>query len=201
MERGESGATSDPDGAAALEGPTTHARGAVWWRVLPEVVLIAVCVLLWITTSQWTSTVEGPGPAFYPRLLIGLLTACLVLRVAQEVRALRQRGSSRAGEVTPAEWPATGAFDLRYTLVALGLAALHVWGSLWVGWVIATFLAVVVFLVLAGQRNPLVIVPLALGLSIGMAYVFIKLVYIALPTGTGVFDTATYGLLRFLGAA
>lgn len=111
-----------------------------------------------------------------------------------------RRGSSSVGEVTAAQGKAQDAFDLRYTMVALGLAVLYVWGSLWVGWVIATFLAVVVYLVLAGQRNPVVIVPLALVLSIGMAYVFIKLVYIALPTGTGVFDTATYGLLRLLGA-
>ncbi|MGJ9411392.1 tripartite tricarboxylate transporter TctB family protein [Aeromicrobium sp. CF4.19] len=157
---------------------------------------------LWTTASQWSSTVGGPGPAFYPRLLIGLLALCLVLRVAQEVKEMRQVA---AGTPTPvpddAEGEGEGPVDLRYALFALGLAALYVWGTLWIGWVIATFLAVVVFLVVAGKRNPLVIVPTALVLSVGMAYVFIKVVYIALPTGTGIFDTVTFGLLRLMGAA
>ena len=114
---------------------------------------------------------------------------------------MRNQADGCAPHSGATEGEGEGPVDLRYSAIAFGLAVLYVWGSLWVGWVIATFLVVVIYLVMAGKRNPLVIVPTALVLSVGMAYVFIKIVYIALPTGTGIFDSVTYGLLRLMGAA
>ena len=71
---------------------------------------------------------------------------------------------------------------------------------MYLGWVLATFLVVVLFLVLAGKRNLFIVVPLAAALSIGFAYMFVKVVYLSLPTGVGFFDDVSVRLFELLGA-
>jgi putative tricarboxylic transport membrane protein len=89
--------------------------------------------------------------------------------------------------------------DMRRVGVAVALSVAYVIGSLFVGWVLATFLVVIVFLWLADKRNLLITVPVALLFSLGMAYVFVKIVYISLPTGVGAFDQFTVLLFELLG--
>ena len=45
----------------------------------------------------------------------------------------------------------------------IAIAVAYVVGTTYLGWVVATFLMVVIFLVLAGKRNLFVVVPLAAG--------------------------------------
>jgi putative tricarboxylic transport membrane protein len=173
-----------------------------WAKTLPEVVAIALCVPLWMASSEWTSSVGGPGPAFYPRFLILLLALAMGVRLVQEVRTLR-RGSTAADDDEPpleegVEMDAA-LLDNRRVLAAIVLSIAYVIGTLYLGWVLATFALVVAFLWLTGKRNPLVNVPVALVFSLGMAFIFVKVVYISLPTGVGVFDQFTGLLFELLG--
>ena len=173
-----------------------------WGRILPEVVVIGLCVPMWAVTSDWKSTVGGPGPAFYPRLLIALLVFAMVVRIVQEVLSIR-RGviEEQEGEAALEEGVEMDAslIDMRRVVVAIALSVAYVIASLFLGWVVATFLLVIVFLWLTGKRNLLVTVPVALAFSLGMAYVFVKIVYISLPTGVGPFDQFTVLLFELLG--
>jgi hypothetical protein len=178
------------------------AGGRPWLRLLPEVVLLALCIPMWLATTEWTSSVGGPGPAFYPRLLIGVLALALIVRIVHEAMAIR-RGTAEGGDTEESleegvEMDAS-LIDMRQVAVVIALSVGYVAGTLYLGWVLATFLLVVSFLWLAGKRNPLITVPLAVALSLGMAYVFVKIVYISLPTGVGVFDQFTVLLFELLG--
>jgi putative tricarboxylic transport membrane protein len=174
-----------------------------WVTVLPEVVAIALCVPLWVASSEWTSSVGGPGPAFYPRFLILLMVLAMAVRLVQEVRTIR-RGSTAADEDEPpleegVEMDAS-LLDNRRVVVAIALSVAYVLATLYLGWVLATFALVSAFLWLTGKRNPLITVPVALVFSVGMAFLFVKVVYISLPTGVGVFDQFTVLLFELLGA-
>lgn len=173
-----------------------------WMRLLPEVVILALCIPMWIATAEWTSTVGGPGPAFYPRLLILLLVLAMVVRIVHEVMAVR-RGVTESDDAEEAleegvEMDAS-LIDMRRVAVVIALSVAYVIGTLFLGWVLATFILVIAFLWLAGKRNPLITLPVALIFSLGMAYVFVKIVYISLPTGVGVFDEFTLRLFELLG--
>jgi putative tricarboxylic transport membrane protein len=173
-----------------------------WAAILPELVTIGLCVPMWAVTSEWRSSVGGPGPAFYPRLLIVLLALAMVVRIVQEVPKIRKGAVQLdAPEATLEEGVEMDAslLNMRRVMVAIALSVAYVIGTLYLGWVLATFLLVIVFLWLAGKRNPLTTVPLALTFSLGMAYVFVKVVYISLPTGVGVFDQFTVRLYELLG--
>lgn len=173
-----------------------------WMRLLPEVVILALCIPMWLATAEWTSTVGGPGPAFYPRLLILLLVLAMIVRIVHEVIAIR-RGIADTEDAEEAleegvEMDAS-LIDMRRVGVVIALSVAYVVGTLFLGWVLATFILVIAFLWLAGKRNALITLPVALVFSVGMALVFVKIVYISLPTGRGVFDEFTLRLFELLG--
>ena len=62
------------------------------------------------------------------------------------------------------------------------------------GWVLASTAFALVFLWLSGHRKPWTLIAVAVVAPQVLAYVFVKVVYIALPTGMGVFDTMTVAL-------
>jgi putative tricarboxylic transport membrane protein len=172
-----------------------------WTRILPEVIVLGLTVPMWTATSEWTSTVGGPGPAFYPRLLLALLALAMVVRIVQEVMSIRRGVLEEDAEAVHEEGVEidTSLLDMRRVVVAVGLSVVYVVATLFIGWTLATFALVIVFLWLAGRRNLLITVPLALVFSLGMSYIFVKIVYISLPTGVGAFDQFTVLLFELLG--
>lgn len=216
LRRGEKSPVTDTDSAAAErqnsklrdsdKGPSMLSHRRPWAALMPPLAGMGLCVPLWLVTDEWGMPSEGgPGPAFYPRLLIGFFAVCMVVRILQEIRTLRRGGVVAGGEDAEAI-PEEGAeletdvISLRRVAMAIAIAIGYVVGSIFLGWVVATFLLVVVFLVLAGKRNLFIVVPLAAALSIGFAYMFVKVVYLSLPTGVGVFDDLSIRLFELLGA-
>jgi putative tricarboxylic transport membrane protein len=51
----------------------------------------------------------------------------------------------------------------------------------------------------AGKRQLLVTVPVAAAVALVFTYVFVKVVYMSLPTGISVFDSLTVALYELLG--
>ena len=177
-----------------------------WAALLPPLAGIGLCIPLWLVTDEWGMPSEGgPGPAFYPRLLIGLFAFCMAIRVVQEMAAMR-RGVVTERDADEEAIPEEGAeleadlISARRVAIVIAIAVAYVVASIYLGWVIATFLLVIVFLVLAGKRNLFIVVPLAAALSIGFAYMFVKVVYLSLPTGVGFFDDVSVRLFELLGA-
>lgn len=168
-----------------------------WRSLLPEAVTLALCVVLFTQTLDLRGTSQGPGPAMYPRILIVLLAITMVVRLAGQVRALRS-GTSTAADDSAAE---TDVATIPLTLVGqvVALAVGFVIATVYLGWVLATFLFVPAFCWASGKRNPLLTVPFGAVLALGSAYIFVRFVYIALPTGVGVFDELTVELFIALG--
>lgn len=170
----------------------------------PAVFLLG-CVPLWFVTGPFQSgQVNGPGAAFYPRILIVLLAGSMIVRLVANLRE-RRRGPAPKdgeGEAVPEEGAEldNSLISPRHVAIIMAFAIAYVLATIYLGWILATFLMVLSFLVLAGKRNLFVVVPVALILSLGCAYVFVKLVYLSLPTGVGVFDVLTVRILQLMGA-
>ena len=161
--------------------------------ILPEVVLLAAAVYLFVVALGFKQV--GPadqiGPGFWPQVLcVGIGIGALV-RLGQK---LRSQESRVVGDAT------SEAGELRMPRVALGVALVvgYVVGMLFLGYILATALFLIAFIYLGGQRKWYV-VPLALASSFLFAYVFLKVVYIALPSGVGIFDQLTVLLYELLG--
>lgn len=170
------------------------------FRLLPELAVLVLCVVLYTQTADYDAgSTGGPGPALYPRILIGLLAFAAVFLIAQQIRQhLRQRSGAPA-EPEPDEFAEENLSPRRVALIT-GMAVGYVIATVYLGWVIATICFVTAFLYLAGKRKLWFTVPLATALAVGFCYVFVKVVYIALPTGVGIFDEITFRLLQLIGA-
>ena len=167
---------------------------------LPEIVALIACIVLWARTFDLRGTDEGPGPAFYPRVLIALLALVMLLRIAGQARAAHRRGGDvTVADVRPPSEEDVGAIPVRRIAQIVAIAVCFVIATVYLGWLLATFLFVPAFCWACGRRNLFLTVPLGAALAIGSAYLFIKLVYIALPTGTGVFDELSVQVFLALG--
>jgi putative tricarboxylic transport membrane protein len=166
----------------------------------PELAGLVVCVVLLAQTGGLETSAGGPGPAFFPRVVLVLLALSLGCVLAQHLRApeaAAEPAESTAGTAGTGEAP----LPVHWPRFALGVALSvgYVVGTYQLGFPLATALFVVAFVYLAGHRNLLVSVPVALALSVGLTYVFVAVVYVSLPTGVGVFDLLTDHLLVLLG--
>jgi putative tricarboxylic transport membrane protein len=161
--------------------------------ILPEVVLLAAAVYLFVVALGFKQV--GPadqiGPGFWPQVLcVGIGIGALV-RLGQKLRSQESRVVGDA---------ASEAGELRMPRVALGVVLVvgYVVGMLFLGYILATALFLIAFIYLGGQRKWYV-VPLGIASSLLFAYVFLKVVYIALPSGVGIFDQLTVLLYELLG--
>src|SRR4028119_1263580 len=161
--------------------------------ILPEVVLLAAAVYLFVVALGFKQV--GPadqiGPGFWPQVLcVGIGIGALV-RLGQKLRSQESRVVGDA---------ASEAGELRMPRVALGVALVvgYVVGMLFLGYILATALFLIAFIYLGGQRKWYV-VPLGIASSLVFVYIFLKVVYIALPSGVGVFDQLSVILYQLLG--
>lgn len=179
------------------QGVSIEKRRPASWSLLlslvPEVVLLAAAVYLFVVALGFRQV--GPsdqiGPGFWPLVLcVGIGIGALV-RLGQKLRSCERR-------VT--QYTASETDEVRMPRVVLGIALVvgYIVGMLFLGYILATALFLIAFIYLGGQRKWYVI-PLGVASSLFFAYVFLKVVYIALPSGVGIFDQLTVLLYELLG--
>jgi putative tricarboxylic transport membrane protein len=86
----------------------------------------------------------------------------------------------------------------RSVAIAVALAVGYVWATMFVGYLFATMAFLTAFAWLGGQRRWYTPLVGAVG-ALVLAYVFVGVVYVSVPTGVGVFDTLTVAIYRLLG--
>ena len=187
----ETGTTRVSEGSS--EGRPAASRSLLL-NIVPEVVLLVAAVYLFVAAGNFRQ-VGNPdqlSPGFWPQVLcVGIVIGTLV-RIGQKFRA---RKRPIVGRVV-----AEADEDMRMPRVALGIALVvgYIISMLFLGYILATALFLIAFIYLGGQRKWYVI-PLGLVSSVVFAYVFLKVVYIALPSGIGVFDQLSVILYQLLG--
>ena len=162
--------------------------------VVPELVLAAVAVYLFVLARifEYEPQPGQLGPGFWPQVLCAGIFVCALVRVVQKlrVRAELVTGATKAEEVEHFRW--------QRLALALALVVGYVFGTVFLGYILATTLFFVAFVWLGGQR-PAYDVKHGLPISLVFAFVFLKVVYISLPSGEGVFDQLSVLLYRLIG--
>ena len=126
------------------------------------------------------------GPGFWPRLaLLGLGLACAA-KAVQEWRGVARIDSERD--------------PISVTTLAAGIGLIVLYAALTpvLGFPITTAAFIVVFMTLAGLRSPAGLTASAVVGTVGLIYVFVRIVYLPLPKGDGPFETFTVALYRAL---
>ena len=158
-------------------------------RLIAPVAGVALAIALYPATWGLDALARGQlGPGFWPRMaLIGLGGACLAKLVEEWRRGRVTTAPAAAEPISRARLAGGIALIVLYALLAPLL-----------GWAVVTALFVAAFLVLAGMRSPAAIAAnVAIG-TVGLLYLFVKLVYLPLPKGDGPFEALTLALYRAL---
>ncbi|HEY7366255.1 MAG TPA: tripartite tricarboxylate transporter TctB family protein [Methylomirabilota bacterium] len=141
---------------------------------MPDRVAAALAVLAvgaawaWLARGLPVLGPEGPGPAFVPLLLCGLLALLGLLLLIQSPSA----GSDSERPQGPGWKQAAGV---------LGLLALYVTALAQLGYFLATLPFVVAAMWLCGARSPLLVLGAAAGFTLGVWVVLTVLFAVPLP--------------------
>ena len=162
-------------------------------RVVAPLAGVIVAVALFVGTRGLDDVARGEqlGPGFWPRFVLGGLALAAAAKVVENLRRPALSDAARP--------PAGLAGVRRGTLVAAITAiVLYVVLTPWLGFPLVTAGFIAAFMALAGSRSPASIGLAALVGTVVLLYFFVKLVYVPLPKGDGVFETFTLGLYRAL---
>lgn len=179
--------------------PPESDRPGLLRELVPEVVFLLGAVYLFVAAGDFAGRRQPGelGPGFWPRVAALGLAVTLLVRIVQTVRAHR-RPVVRVvrdfddvdGEPETVYW--------RSVAIAVALAVGYVWATMFVGYLFATMAFLTAFAWLGGQRRWYTPLVGAVG-ALVLAYVFVGVVYVSVPTGVGVFDTLTVAIYRLLG--
>lgn len=169
---------------------------------LPYLVVIAIGAFLYYTADTFSEEgmPGGVGPGTWPKIVLGLmLLAALWGFVASALQAGKP-ASDRSGDVAEIE-ALLRPPELYPYLVWLAVAATFGYLALLpvLGFLIATIAYVLVLLYLGHYRRFLRGVALSIVLAAAFMFMFMRAVYVALPTGIAPFDHVSLAIMAAMG--
>jgi hypothetical protein len=177
-------------------------------RSAPFAVLLCAAVYLFVQTRQleFPRAPDRLGPDVWPQILLVLLIAACVIGIGRNLLASRSREPSvqsreQPGALPDDALPEEADVPLRYGLVAAGFALFLAYPVAleYLGFLLATFLLMALFMIVGLWRNPLAVVAVSGIGALGLFYIFRGLVYVSLPLGVEPFQSATLWVAALLG--
>lgn len=165
-------------------------------RVAPYIAVLAVAILLYAVAERIAYIgKEGQiGPDLWPKAVLVLAMAAAVYQIVCIAAACwREQPAFREPVARPPQ-PYAGRLLLGIGITVAYVALLKV-----IGFILCTALYLAAFMYIGRYRRHVVIVASSLIGTLTLLLIFMKLVYISLPMGSGPFATLNYALLGFLG--
>jgi hypothetical protein len=204
------------DGARAVRAPSLALRAALGvrgdagerrfladmmqgsLRSAPFAILFCAALFLFLRTFQFDFP-RAPGrlgPDVWPQAILVLLMVTCIIGMARSfsLRAGPPREAERTSSAAPGDTPAADDdIPSRYGLVAAGVALFLAYPVAleYLGFLVATFLLMALFMRAGQWRNPLGVLATAAVGTLVLFYVFRGIVYVSLPLGTGPFQNFT----------
>lgn len=177
-------------------------------RFAPFAVLLGAALYLFTLTLRFEFP-RAPGrlgPDIWPQaILVLLMLACAAGIIRSMLARDRSEPVPQIGERLAALPAATGLDEpevpSRYWLVAGGflLFVLYPVALEYLGFLVATFLLMALFMRVGQWRNPLGVAAVAATGTLALFYIFRGIVYVSLPLGRGPFHDATVWVASLLG--
>jgi putative tricarboxylic transport membrane protein len=176
-------------------------------RAVPyAAVMIVAGYLYWLALQFEFPEVPGRlGPDAWPKMVLGLLLLTCLVGLVKSFRRTDASVEHGAAPDGPALLPGDIAVEedlgpSRYGLVAMGFALFLAYPVAleYLGFPIATFLLMLLFMVVGQWRNVVGILLVSLLGTLLLFYIFRGVVYVSLPLGTGQFQQFTLWLAQLL---
>jgi cytochrome c oxidase subunit IV len=183
-------------------------RAARLARAAPYALLLALAGWLYFLAGRidYVGPPDRIGPGFWPRAILVLLAlVCtweiargLIWSAAGSARGVLQSLMEAAAKGEPAAGPVAEASPGRLA-AGVGVTLAYVLLVDTLGFFVATAGFLFGFIAVGGYRRWGVALACAAAGSLAMVIVFMKLVYVSLPLGTGPFRSLSLALIALLG--
>ena len=148
------------------------------------------------------------GPDFWPKLILALLVivcACEIARILfaknpdADIGNVLEAIAEDADSSEPVAPPAPAARHPWRLLAGMAATLAYVALVATTGFFLTTATYLAAFLVIGGYRNRRIIAALSIGGALLLMFIFMKLVYVSLPLGSGPFAEFTFLLMKIMG--
>ncbi|MGH3436820.1 MAG: tripartite tricarboxylate transporter TctB family protein [Sciscionella sp.] len=198
-------------------------RGNVW---LSSFFLVgSIALIIWTTLTSIGASTSGPvGPWGWPRAILVILALGALIDVLAEARGaflqsreaasgVQQRSGSVGVNPLDTSGPLGKTEEVQHDvtddeptvtvspaklLIAILLMIGYVFGVLILGFLIASFVFALLFVFLGGFRRVIWAPVVAVVASLGITYLFVRVVYISLPLGIGPFQNIEVAIYHAL---
>ncbi|MCX5837594.1 MAG: tripartite tricarboxylate transporter TctB family protein [Deltaproteobacteria bacterium] len=180
-----------PDSAEKIENRSSRLK--IKPLIGPLLIFIAAVYFYVLAGSIDENPMPGQmGPAFWPRVILILLMASCVLKALESYLAFGKGIADIGLESAPPD------VSVSKLIVMIILVLAVVPGMEILGFALANFIFLILFMRIAGVRKlPSLIVTSLLG-TIFLLYLFGKVVYLPLPKGDWIFNDLTIFIYRLL---
>lgn len=167
-------------------------------RLAPYVIILAFGITLYVVADR-IAYMEIPGqigPDRWPKLIITVMIGvCLyeIVRRLLTAPAAEQPASEIEG------WEEEEAGPPRTVFAAIAITVVYLLTLNVVGFVIGTLFYVAGLMWLGGTRKPATVAILSFVITAFFAFFFMKLIFVALPTGTAPFSWVSFAVMKLLG--
>ncbi len=125
------------------------------------------------------------GAGIWPKIVFTcLILACIVLFIT----TLRKKDGEKTG---------SGKEGMTHLLMPVSLCAVYVIAMKWVGFLVSSMVFSFVYMYFVGYRKKAMIVIISLAVPFLVGLIFLKLMYIPIPKGIGIFKTISEIFLTF----
>lgn len=136
------------------------------------------------------------GPDAWPKIVLGLLLATCLWQIG---RILLTGTEPAAGSDDELPLTLEGGDYLNLALLAIGVTVVYAFLLPWLGFFIATVLYVGAISYVGGYRRPWPLAATSVLAPLALTFVFMRVVYVALPLGRDPFKSVSLSLLKILG--
>jgi hypothetical protein len=170
--------------------------------ILPYVLGLAIAIALFIYAGQidYTPRAGELGPAFWPRLAIGLMAVSCGFEI---LRTFAGASRTEAHGITDSlDQESESGDEPKYPLLLIGGVVLVGIYALLVpvlGFVLGTFLFLALFMYIGCYRNHAAIWGASAGVTVLCGVLFLRIAYVSLPRGIAPFDRITDAFLLIPG--
>lgn len=172
-------------------------RGRLRRSAAYAVILCCAVYLYYLAQRFQFDEVQGRiGPDAWPKIVLGLLLVTCVWQIGR----ILIFGAAPAASVDDELPLAAGEGDFTYlALLAIGVTVIYAFILPSLGFLVATVLYIAAIACVGRYRRLWPLVATSIVAPIVLIFVFMKIVYVALPLGTGPFKSLMLLLLKILG--
>jgi putative tricarboxylic transport membrane protein len=153
-------------------------------NIIAGLILIGLSIFFFYLTTQFpiVKGYQQMGDAFWPRAVLFVLIGLSVILIVQSFLKGRKKETAKKTSLK-------AVLDRPALFKTMGVMIVYILCIPYLGFLVSTFLSLIVFSYLMGDRSTPKMVYFSLGMTVATYLVFALLIYTALPRGVWIFKS------------